>query len=210
MGKLGLSALSGKSSTVLPAGQLKLNAHFGEEALTLSFKEDTLTTTAALIDNALQMSQLGFTVNHPLTGRINLIGNYLFKDVTDGNMANEVQTSAQYILFKEVINTTFAYKYRYLNFNHPAHHSYFDPQDFNSHAIALTAAYENNSYYANLRLELGKQSFWRNSSYQSSLYGYASLSAGIKPQPATSCWNAIWKAATLLPPKRPTALPTTS
>jgi tetratricopeptide (TPR) repeat protein len=180
-GTLGLSVLSRPSSTILPTGQLKLDTHLGEDALTLNFTEDTLTTTAALIGNALQMSQFGFTVKHPLTRRINLTGGYLFKDVSDGNTANDLQASAQYTVFKKQPSLMLAYKYRYLNFDHPAHHSYFDPQDFNSHALALMAGYENSIYYTNLGLELGRQSFWRNNQYQSNLYGYANLSVGIKP-----------------------------
>ena len=146
-GKVGLSNLSEANYSVFfPTGQLKSDSLLGDTSVGFNYLNDTLTTTVVLIGNSIQTNQTGITLAQPIIKNIVLNAGYQHKDYSDNNSANDIQGAIQYMLFNDLPEVALSYKYRYLNFDHPGFHGYFDPQQYSSNTLSLSASYEQKKF----------------------------------------------------------------
>lgn len=120
------------------------------------------TDTATLIENDIRVYAFAIGGQKTLRERFVLQGNYIYRDYSDENSANDLTISPGVIVKKAPLKVQLGYRFRWLDFERQSGSGYFDPSDFQSHQFVLTLYGEKGGFYGFLESFGGRQFFERN------------------------------------------------
>jgi len=180
-GKLGWTQIVDEPVSPVGIGQMKLDAQTSLARMVLDLSRDNLTSTVDIIDKGIQVNQAAVTLSRPLPNRFTVKGTYTRKAFSDANTANDVQAALQYRLGRGAPPISIGYGYHYMNYDHPTHDSYFDPQNYSAHQLLLALSWEQLPYYVSIDTILGHQEFQHNNDPQmQSWFSYVTATVGIE------------------------------
>lgn len=130
--------------------------------INVSAVKSILTDTATLIENDIRVYAFAIGGQKTLRERFVLQGNYIYRDYSDENRADDLTISPGIIVKKAPLQVQLGYRFRWLDFEEQTGGGYFDPSDFQSHQLVLTLYGEKGGFYGFLESFGGRQFFERN------------------------------------------------
>ncbi|OGW48082.1 MAG: hypothetical protein A2Y66_00360 [Nitrospirae bacterium RBG_13_41_22] len=179
-GRIGTSFLHNDGNDSYFTGHLKADLDVLNGTIGVSVERDVFADTAELIENRIRVTNTNLYVSQAITDSLSLFCSYRYGDYSDDNNANDFQISPRYTIFIKNPTINLRYKFRYLNFNRQSSSGYFDPNDFLSHQIIVSAYLEKNKLYAYLEPFIGYQSFRRYGDKSDDIIGGAYGYLGVK------------------------------
>lgn len=146
--------------------------------LNVDISHDVNATTGTQFVNVIEQDQSSIKFTRALDAKTMLYLTYHYRQYSDENSANDFQGSAQYTVYRGGPIVRAGYTYRQMNYNHPAFHGYFDPQNYKSNQGYLTLYYEYGSYYFDVEADYGRQKYERNFTGSNEPFKYVSATIG--------------------------------
>jgi thioredoxin-like negative regulator of GroEL len=142
-------------------GHLNTDLEMPHGSAGIALAREPLNETAELIEKRIRRSAAGVSLDHTMTERLSLSGNYTYADYSDANSSNDLQLALRYALAQETPRLTIGYRFRYLDFGHQSFDGYFDPNRFTSYQLLLNTSFEQGQVSGSAELFVGHQSFMR-------------------------------------------------
>jgi len=179
-GRIGASFLYNDRNDSYFTGHLKADLDVLNGTIGVSVEKDVFAETAELIENRIRVTNTNLYISQAITDSLSLFCSYRYGDYSDDNNANDFQISPRYTIFTKNPTINLRYKFRYLNFNRQSRSGYFDPNDFLSHQILVSAYLEKDKLYAYVEPYIGYQSFTRYGDSSDEIIGGAYGYLGVK------------------------------
>jgi tetratricopeptide (TPR) repeat protein len=177
---LGFTQLRDGHTTTFPVGHARLDAKLLSGSVGAHADREVLSDTAELIQNRIRMTTAGLNVTQSVTDRVSVSGNYLYKNFSDSNHANELQLASQYAIYLSP-RITIGYRFRLLDFEKQSHSGYFDPNNYIANRAFSSLYFENKMFYTYVEAYVGYETFRRYGVATDNVVHGGASSLGIKP-----------------------------
>ena len=178
-GGIGVNNSGRGDSSTFPTGNMRADVTVFNATIGANIVRDVLTDTAELIDNGIIITNTGFYITRDLNSRISLYGGYNYKDYSDGNSANDWQSSVRCLVYSKP-SVSIGYRFRYLNYSRQSRGGYFDPEDFISHQLFGSVYFEKGRLYGSFEPYFGYESFERYNNLENDFFAGGSGLLGYK------------------------------
>lgn len=137
----GFTALSNRDNSVFPNWFMKIDAKISGADVTAALSRETLTDTAALIENGVRYTSLGLAATGDFE-KLTVTGSYSYRSYSDDNGAHDLRIVPEYTLYQKDVKLKAGYKLRYLNYRRQSLGGYYDPDYYLSNEIYLNFSWE--------------------------------------------------------------------
>jgi tetratricopeptide (TPR) repeat protein len=179
---IGFTQLDDRHTSNFPTGHLRLDARLFGGSAGASVTREVLTDTAELIENRIRMTNVGLSLDQPLTDRFSVHAGYNYKSFSDGNHANDLQLVSQYAIFLAP-RIMIGHRFRLLDFQKQSHSGFFDPNNYIANRVFTSAFYENRYFYTYVEGFIGYETFRRTGVASDNIIHGGAGSLGVKPIP---------------------------
>lgn len=176
---VGLTLLSNRDHSVFPNLFLKADTKISNMDVTASISRDTLTDTAALIENGIRFTSYSLYLTRPLN-KLTLRGWYSYRRYSDDNSAHDVQINPEYPLMYKDIKIKAGYRLRYLDYQRQSLGGYYDPDWYISNQLYANLSWEEDKLYIIMEPNGGYQSSRRFGGSNNGFFGGGAITAGYK------------------------------
>jgi hypothetical protein len=177
----GLGGASIAGSQLRLVGNLHSRLELAHTWITASILRDTVNTTAETIGNRIVLNSAGIDLQRNLYRGLGGHIDYNYSTFSDGNHANQFESSLGYSLVLGPVVDTVGYRFRLADFARVTNHGYFTPQDLTSDEAVNSLVFKRERYYAAAEVALGHRAFTTNDYPSSDFIASGNFSLGVFP-----------------------------
>jgi hypothetical protein len=145
-------------------------------SIALRLAADTLSDTAGVIQNHIQVTTANLSGVYRPTDRITLLGGYSYRDYSDENNAHDLTGRVSCLVLRKPAAVAAGCRFRYMNFKRQSRHGYFDPNNYLANLLFVNVSFERGRLYGYAEPYGGYETFKRN---EEGNYNFVAGGAGM-------------------------------